>query len=231
MIYISYLHLIFMRRLRKISFKNRFREGWKYWKIEFSKHSWLIFASLLLVLVAAFFDYYSGVYVTSINGSSVPDLILDHIGPYDLTYLYSYGYLIVMSLFFFYPLLFHITQLHKFLTQFSLLVSLRSFFMILTHLENPINAVHVSFPWIFQTLAFQNDLFFSGHTAIPFLGFLLIKTKFRYFFLISSIIMGSCVLLMHRHYSIDVFAAFFITYGSYKIGEFFLKKYDEKKDY
>ena len=33
--------------------------------------------------------------------------------------------------------------------------------------------------------------------------------------LIGSLIMGVTVLLMHVHYSIDVFSAFFISYGVY----------------
>ena len=36
--------------------------------------------------------------------------------------------------------------------------------------------------------------------------------------------MGITVLGMHQHYSIDVFAAFFITYGCYKFGNWFLMK-------
>ncbi len=74
---------------------------------------------------------------------------------------------------------------------------------------------------------FKNDLFFSGHTAVPFLGFLLFKNrKVKYTFLGASIIMAITVLLMHVHYSIDVFSAFFITYGTFKIGEWLFKKMD-----
>jgi len=47
-------------------------------------------------------------------------------------------------------------------------------------------------------LNFSNDLFFSGHTAVPFLGYLLFKEeKIRYVFLALSIMMGGVVLLMH----------------------------------
>jgi hypothetical protein len=82
----------------------------------------------------------------------------------------------------------------------------------------------VDFPWIFKGISFQNDMFFSGHTAIPFLGFLLFDGKIRYFFLCGSICMGTVVLLMHLHYSIDVFSAFFITYCCYRVGNVLLEK-------
>ena len=36
--------------------------------------------------------------------------------------------------------------------------------------------------------------------------------------------MAITVLGMHQHYSIDVFAAFFITYGVYKMGGWVIKK-------
>jgi cell division protein FtsW (lipid II flippase) len=102
--------------------------------------------------------------------------------------------------------------------------------MCFTHLKAPIDAIAIELPWITSHLGFQNDLFFSGHTAVPFLGFLLFKdSNIRYFFLISSIVLGATVLFMHIHYSIDVFSAFFITFGTFKLGEHVFKKIDERK--
>ena len=75
-----------------------------------------------------------------------------------------------------------------------------------------------------QGLSLQNDMFFSGHTAIPFLGLLLFKRPVRYFFLCGSIRMGVVVLLIHVHCSIDVVAAFFMTYTSYRMGNALISK-------
>ena len=62
------------------------------------------------------------------------------------------------------------------------------------------------------------DLFFSGHTATLFLLFLVIDKKpFKQMFLIFTIIIGFSVILQHVHYFIDVLAAPFFTYGSYRI--------------
>jgi hypothetical protein len=38
--------------------------------------------------------------------------------------------------------------------------------------------------------------------------------------------MGIVVLAMHVHYSVDVLAAFFMTYGSYRIGHTILLRMD-----
>lgn len=64
-----------------------------------------------------------------------------------------------------------------------------------------------------------NDLFFSGHTALPFLMALIFwqNVKLRWAFILLSLFFGSAALLGHLHYSIDVFAAFFITYGIFHI--------------
>ena len=105
------------------------------------------------------------------------------------------------------------------------MLTIRSFFLILTHLQTPPDAIILTFPNILSNLFFYNDMFFSGHTAMIFLGFFLSDNKkIKYVFLFGSIIMGITSLLVHHHYSIDVFAAFFITYGSYKIGNFLLNK-------
>jgi len=131
-------------------------------------------------------------------------------------------------------LFYKVHELHIAISQFSLLVMIRSFFVSLTHLKAPVGAIIATeAPRLYALLDFQNALFFSGHTAIPFLGFLLFKKeKIGKFFLIATIVMALVVLFMHVHYSIDVFAALFITYGTYKVGEWLFKKvnHDSSKD-
>jgi len=83
---------------------------------------------------------------------------------------------------------------------------------ITPHLEININ--------IFSVVQFfRNDLFFSGHTGIPFLISLFFWsfTLFRNIFIIISIIMAFTVLSMRIHYSIDIIGAYFITYGIFKM--------------
>jgi hypothetical protein len=63
------------------------------------------------------------------------------------------------------------------------------------------------------------DLFFSGHTSSQFLIFLcLTNRKDKAIALISTILVGSMVLIQHVHYSIDVIAAPIFTYGCYWLG-------------
>ena len=56
------------------------------------------------------------------------------------------------------------------------------------------------------------------------LGFMMFKNKIRHACLTATIVMGTTALLMHAHYSINVFSAFFITYRTYKLGQWFFKK-------
>ena len=208
-----------------IGAKEYFSRGFRDWGREFFEYRYLILLSLLIVAAATYLDYLSGVYVSSsANVAAVPDLILDHVGPVDLSFIYVYGYLTLCITLFLYSLVLHIRTLHVVVSQFSFLVMLRAVFVMLTHLQTPADGINAVFPWIFKGISFQNDMFFSGHTAIPFLGFLLFKGVIRYFFLCGSICLGTVVLLMHLHYSIDVFSAFFITYCCHKIGSVVLEK-------
>lgn len=204
---------------------NDIKKNVAQWVIEFRKNFWLIFLSLMLLVLSGVIDFCSGSYVSSIPVRDVSDIILSHIGPYNLGFIFVYGFLLIVFVMFAYPLIFKINKLHIVLSQYSFLVILRSIFMAMTHLKTPIDAIPVHFPQFLSFLRFQNDLFFSGHVAIPFLGFLIFKDKcIRYFFLISSIVMAITVLLTHQHYSIDVFAAFFITYSSFRLVNYFLRK-------
>ncbi len=182
----------------------------------------------LFFLIIAIVSYLSvGDYVSeSKNYVVAPDIILDTFGPYDLSFLFIWLFVLVLSLYFLYPLIYKPREFPYVVSMFSLFVIIRSGFILLTHLQVPYDAIILNYKGIFQLLNFSNDLFFSGHTGLPFLGFLIHKDHkgLRYFMLISSIILGITVLLMHIHYSIDVFSAFFITYGIYVFGNKFIKR-------
>jgi hypothetical protein len=72
------------------------------------------------------------------------------------------------------------------------------------------------------------DLFFSGHTGLPFLMSLIFweNRHLRRGFLLSSVVAAVAVILGHLHYTIDVFSAFFIAYGIHVIAcKVFAKDY------
>jgi hypothetical protein len=200
---------------------------WQRWTRELLECRHLILLTSVLALVALLADYSCGMYVTATPGAKVPDLILDRLPSIDLSFLFIYGYMALLVGMFVYPLVFRVRMLHVVIFQFSLLLTLRSLFMLFTHLETPAGSVPVHFPGLFSNLYFENDMFFSGHTAMPFLGFYLFRpSRFRYVFLVGALVMGAVVLFMHVHYSIDVLAAFFMTYCSYQMGNAVLGKFD-----
>jgi len=93
--------------------------------------------------------------------------------------------------------------------------------MYLTPFEAPEKIILLDDPFV-QFFAkgdiLTKDLFFSGHTGTLFLLFLLAENKtLKTIFLILTLMVGTAVLLQHVHYSIDVFVAPFVAYGSYKI--------------
>lgn len=189
------------------------------WKKEFKAHRKVILVSLVFLAIALFLNNEAGEYVNRAGNATATDAILDNLPSVNLSFLFVYGFAFVILALFLHPILFHMNEFHIVISQFSLLVMIRSFFITLTHLKVPAGAITVSLPYFYRLFFFQNDLFFSGHTAIPFLGFLLFrKEKIGIFFLIATIVLAATVLFMHLHYSIDVFAAIFIAYGSYKLG-------------
>jgi len=190
------------------------------WIKRLEENKYKIALAIVFLAIASFIDYLAGSYTTSIQGAYVKDIILDHTKPINLGFIFVWGWLTIVFVFFAYPVFFKPEKIHLAVTMFGLLILVRSISITLTHLGTPPDAIPVDFPSVLALLRFKNDLFFSGHTALPFLGFLLFKKRtIKYFMLASSFIMAATVLLMHQHYSIDVFAAFFISYGVYKIGD------------
>ena len=189
---------------------------------------YLLLLSVLFLIIAEVINYFSGVYTNRVGAAVSPDLILDYIPPIDLGFLFVYGFMFILAVLAIYPLFFKPKKLHEVISHVSFLLMVRAIFICFTHLKVPVGAIMKDFPGWLSAFSFQNDLFFSGHTAVPFLGFLLFHdSKIKYFFLVGSIIMGMTVLFMHVYYSIDVFSAFFIAYGCYKFGEWLFGKVEE----
>jgi membrane-associated phospholipid phosphatase len=101
-------------------------------------------------------------------------------------------------------------------------------------LEAPVTLIPLNDPFVqlFGTgQILEKDLFFSGHTATLFLLFLISDNKIlKLFFLISTLFVAVSVLLQHVHYSVDVIAAPFFAFASYKIVIYFRQKFLGKQD-
>jgi hypothetical protein len=110
------------------------------------------------------------------------------------------------------------------LQSIALFVLVRSGFVVLTHIGPFPDQIAIDYSSAFlHRFTFGGDLFFSAHTGTPFLMALVFwRERFwRLFFIGAAIFFGAVVLLAHLHYSIDVAAAFFITYSIYHLARYF----------
>ncbi|MEI6479810.1 MAG: phosphatase PAP2-related protein [bacterium] len=180
---------------------------------------------LLLLFVSLFVNYYANIYA-SISASNVAtDIILDNLPVVDMSFIFIYGalaFLVVLA-----SLLIYEPKYIPFvLKSISLFLVVRSFFMILTHLAPPVAGTPGYGIDGLSIVSSGDDLFFSAHTGLPFMLSLVYWNRgfWRWFFLASTFVGAISVLLGHLHYSIDVFAAFFIAFGIYRISLSIFKK-------
>lgn len=173
-------------------------------------------------------NYSAGLYTNSIASNSVQDIILDNIPVFRTGFIFVYG-AIIMWIFVLLILILNPRYLPFVLKSIALLVVTRSIFTIMTHLGPYPNMTAWPQNNVLEKFSFGADFFFSGHTAFPFLMALILwhKILFRLVFIALSVIFAASVLLGHLHYSIDVFAAFFITYSVFVLGcSFFADEYE-----
>ncbi len=178
-------------------------------------------------LVAQFFI--NG-YVNNLPSAPVTDLILSNIRVYNVGGVFVYGTMIL----FFVGLFVGLKEpkcLPFAMKSVALFTLIRAVFVILTHISAFPTQVVINQPMFggefFYGIFTGNDLFFSGHTGLPFLLALIFwdhNRTTRTVFLGFSALFAIVVLLGHIHYSIDVFSAFFITYGIFHICKFLFKK-------
>lgn len=108
------------------------------------------------------------------------------------------------------------------LQAYTLLVLCRIVMMWLVPLDPPAQMILLRDPFVELFVGSEEvltrDLFFSGHTSLPFLLFLVARERgFRIAFLLLTLATGSCVILQHVHYTIDVLVAPFVAYGCFRL--------------
>jgi len=174
----------------------------------------------ILFFIGSLFANYSAIkYVIRMEGNATTDILLDNLPVINTDIIFSEGALLfvifIIFLFIVEPKMIPFT-----LKSVALFICIRSIFVIMTHLAPPLGHITVDLDR-FRYISSGADLFFSGHTGLPFLMALLFweNKHLRYFFICCSITAATAVILGHLHYTIDVFSAFFITYGIYHIAQ------------
>ncbi|KAF0151194.1 MAG: hypothetical protein FD143_2133 [Ignavibacteria bacterium] len=199
------------------------------WKAAFADSGFitkLIVSTILLSIVLFFLANYLP-YNETRPGSTLHDPLLETFEPIDLTWIsfvLIYGALII-----------GLSALAKFprsvliaFQSYALLASLR---LITIHFL-PLNAPPAIIPMEDPFVAFfgggktlLKDLFFSGHTSTMFLLALTAQNKYlKLSFVICTILIGATVLAQHVHYTIDVIAAPFFAYTTYRIAHLINKE-------
>lgn len=175
-------------------------------------------ASTVLLVASLFINYLANIYTTDHASVYVPDILLDNLPVFNVNFIFYDGFAIFW-LFVAVLLLMNPQKIPFVMKSTAIFILIRSFFITLTHLGLPPQHSFLDPDSTFRYMTSGNDMFFSSHTGLPFLMGLIFwdNKKLRAIFLIASAVFAVSVLLGHLHYSIDVFAAFFIAYGIYHI--------------
>lgn len=201
------------------------------YKIHFSDRRFVVsfIIGILFLIAGLVIQFFASNFATRVSSNSITDIVLSNIRVYDVGGIFVWGSVIL----FFIGVtvgLTHINYLPFAMKSVGLFTLLRSLFVTLTHIS-PFPTRIVIEPNFFQSAWFNgifngNDLFFSGHTGLPFLLALIFwdNKKLRFLFLGFSILFAVVVLLGHLHYSIDVLSAYFITYTLFEICKFLFKE-------
>lgn len=181
--------------------------------------------AVVALSISTVINYYAGTYATEQASNSVTDIVLSNIPVFNVDAIFIYGsfFLIVfiLSLLVVQPKYIPFT-LHS----LTLFILTRALFISLTHIGPFPSQAILELGTISSKFIFGGDLFFSGHTGIPFLMALVFwrQKHLRYLFIVWSVGFGITSLLGHLHYTIDVLSAFFITYTIFHIAEVMFKK-------
>jgi hypothetical protein len=187
--------------------------------------------AVFLFIIALLIQHVAYNYIDNrVIGTPVGDILLNNLPTVNLDFFIVQGALI--STFIIIVLLIAMPRYVLFsIKALSLFLIIRSFFISLTHLGVNLHQLVLNqnafgfgiYNFLYNA---KNDFFFSGHVGAAFLFALIFRRQpfWRYFFFAVSGIFGVSMILAHMHYSIDVFAAPFITYSIFVISAHIFKK-------
>lgn len=180
--------------------------------------------AIVLFVFSMFINYYAGIFATEVASNSVTDIILSNTSAIDVHLIFIFGPIALWT-FVAVICLYHPERIPFVIKNIAIFVLIRSVFISLTHIGPFPTNIYVESD-ITKMFIFGGDLFFSGHTGLPFLMALVFwkYVNYRMLFIASAILFGVVVLLGHLHYTIDVLSAFFITYTIFHIAKFLFPK-------
>ncbi len=211
--------------MKKIASKYKY-----YWRRHGFRYA--VFSSLILLAASLMINHFASLYANLRASNYVNDIVLDNLPVMDVDGLLNYG----VELFFLFVMYCVIVEPKRapfVFKSMALFYLIRSVSITLTHLGPYPVMTPIDPRNLLSTLISGNDFFFSAHTGVPFLIALIFwdEKLIRYIAILTSIVFGSSVLLGHLHYSIDVFAAFFMTYAIFHIAmKVFAKEYNLFKE-
>lgn len=180
--------------------------------------------AILLFIVSVYITHVASRFAEVNASNHVEDIVLSNTPVYDFELLFVHG--AIMLTLFVAALCFRFRETAPFLLKaVSLFIIVRALFVSMTHIGPYPSKLDLE-SRLLDFITSGNDLFFSGHTGLPFLIALIFWNHFyvRVLFLVSSVLFGVVVLLSHLHYTIDVAAAFFITYSIFHIATKLFKR-------
>ncbi len=207
---------------------NLFSEHKGFWN---KRNRTSLYFGILFLVVSLLINFTASRYSAKSATNFVGDVFLDNLSTIDFSYIIVEGAFlaIIVSVVF---LILKPRYLLFSLKAVAMFNITRSFFVSVTHLgiypqqitlgDGPIERLFILFN-------LQDGFFFSAHTGLPLLMAIISWDDrfWRYFFIGVSALFAMSVLFAHVHYSIDVFAAPFMTYGIFKISQkLFPKDYD-----
>lgn len=190
----------------------------QYWTQKRYRNSSLV--GVVLFLVSLVVNRYASFYATAQASNPVTDLLLDNLPVMRVEWIVNdvaafFGFCMFLLI------LWQPRRIPFILKAIALFIFIRSGFITFTHLAPFPERIYLDPTDVFRTLTYGGDYFFSGHTGVSFLFALIYwqEKRVRYFCLAAAVLLSVGVILGHLHYSIDVFAAFFITYGIFVMAQ------------
>lgn len=180
--------------------------------------------SVAALAAALVFNRFADAYIERVGETAPvsPDLVLRHLPGVDVSVIYWWGAAAFVAFAAVTALARERGRLAYFARAYAVLVASRACLMVLTPLHIPEGAISVDGGLIYGSIGkmvtVHHDLFFSMHTASPFLASLLFRDRWaRGVCAAFAVLMGATVLLLKTHYSLDVAGAFLVTYALYRL--------------